>query len=204
MACVRRSVGSTSCSRVTAATTPICRFATRFFESVVEDGLGLTNCPLVGEQLIETWIVVMQAQQQFTQIGPWFDPMTLGAGEDREQDGRAGPGLPTAQEQPVFSPDRLVTECPFADVVVDRQPTILRVTTKCAPLIAGVPDRLRERALGQRPSLQLREACVDKREHRFRLASADFTSRVGQQRASLILDVVQLADPLQDLVRISW
>jgi hypothetical protein len=39
---------------------------------------------LVGEHLIEMWIVVVQAEQQFAQIGPRFDAMTLGAGEDRE------------------------------------------------------------------------------------------------------------------------
>src|SRR5882672_1811524 len=130
--------------------------------------------------------------------------MALGAGEDREQDGRAGSGMLAAQEQPVFSPDRLVTQRPFTDVVVDRQPTILRVTTECLPLIAGVPDRLRERALGQRPSLQLREACINKSEHWFCLAHTKLTPRVDRHQAGLILDVVQLPNPLQDLVRIPW
>src|SRR3954469_23280788 len=98
----------------------------------------MLDCPLVREHLIKTWIVVVQAEQQFTQVGPRFNTMALGAGEDREQDGRAGPGLLTAQEQPVLSPNRLVTERSFADIIVDRQPTILRVTTECLPLIAGV------------------------------------------------------------------
>src|SRR5437016_11792310 len=118
MVCVCRSAGPTACSRVTAATTPSCCFATRFFESVVEHGFGVLDCPLIREHLIETWIVVVQAQQQLTQVGPRFDTMTLGAGEDREQDGRAGPGVLTAQEQPVFSPDRLVTQRSFADIIV--------------------------------------------------------------------------------------
>jgi hypothetical protein len=187
---------------VTAATTPSGRFATGFFEPVVEHGFGVLDCPLVREHLIESWIIIVEAEQQFTQVGPRFNPVTLGASEDRKQDGRAGPGLLAAQEQPVFSSDRLVTERSFADVVVDRQPTILRVTTECLPLIAGVPDRLRERALGQRPSLQLRETCVDKREHRFRLARTHLMPRIGRQRLGLILDVVQLPNPLQDLVRI--
>src|SRR4051812_16863687 len=129
MVCGHRSAEPTACSRVTAATTPSCRFATRFFESVVEHGFGVLGCPLVGEHLIETWIVVVQAQQQLTQVGPRFNTMALGTGEDREQDGRAGPGVLTAQEQPVFSPDRLVTQRSFADIIVDRQPTILRITT---------------------------------------------------------------------------
>ena len=158
--------------------------------------------PLVGQHLIETRIVVVQAQQQFTQVGPRFDPVTLGAGEDREQDGRARPGLLAAQEQPVFSPDRLVTERSFADVVVDRQPTVLGVATECSPLIAGVPDRLAQRALGQRPFLQLRQVRLDPIEHRFCFGRTDLTPRVGRQLAGPLLDVVQLPDPLQDLVRI--
>src|SRR5882757_4043872 len=118
MVCVRRLAGPATCSRVTAATTPSGRFATRFFEPVVEHGLGVMHCPLVGEHLIETWIFVVQAQQQLTQVGPRFNTMALGTGEDREQDGRAGPGLLTAQEQPVFSPDRLMTQRSFADIIV--------------------------------------------------------------------------------------
>src|SRR5258707_2172840 len=125
MVCCRRSAVLPYGSVVTAAITSSGRSAPNFFEPISEHGIGVLDCPLVGEHLIETWIVVVQAQQQLTQVGPRFDTMTLGAGEDREQDGRAGPGLPTAQEQPVFSPDRLVTERPFADVVVDRKSTIL-------------------------------------------------------------------------------
>jgi hypothetical protein len=93
-------------------------FAAGFFEPVDEHGLGVMHCPLVREHFIETWIVVVQAEQQFTQVGPRFDAVTLGAGEDREQDGRAGPGLLAAQEQPVFSPDRLVTQHSFTDIIV--------------------------------------------------------------------------------------
>ena len=129
--------------------------------------------------------------------------MALGAGEDREQDGRAGPSLLTAQEQPVFSSDRLVTQRSFADIIIDRQPTILRVTAECLPLIAGVPDRLRERTLGQRPSLQLREASINQSEHRFCLPHTKLTPRIGRCQAGLIFDVIQLPDPLQDLVRIT-
>jgi DNA-binding CsgD family transcriptional regulator len=44
----------------------------------------------------------VQAEQQFTQVGPRFDSMTLGAGEDREQDGCPWAGLPAAQKHPIF------------------------------------------------------------------------------------------------------
>ena len=86
------------------------RLLTRFFQAIRKHRLGMIGSPSIGQHLIETRIVVVQAQQQFTQVGPRLDPMTLGAGEDREQDGRARPGLLAAQEQPVLSADRLVTE----------------------------------------------------------------------------------------------
>ena len=85
---------------MTTATAPCGRFAARFLEPVGEHGLGVMHCPSVREHLIETWIVIVQAEQQFTQVGPRFDAVTPGAGEDCEQDGRAGPGLLAAQEQP--------------------------------------------------------------------------------------------------------
>ena len=58
--------------------------------------------PSIRKHLIEPRIVVVEAQQQFAQVGPRFDAMALGTGEDREQDGRAGPGLPAAQKHPIF------------------------------------------------------------------------------------------------------
>ena len=115
----------------------------------------MIGCPAIGQHLIETRIVVVQAQEEFTQVGPRLDPMTLGAGEDREQDGRARPGLLAAQEQPILPANRLVPERSFTDVVVDRQPTVLGVATERLPLILGVRDGLAERTLGQRPTSQL-------------------------------------------------
>ena len=40
-------------------------------------------------------------------------------------------------------------------------------------------------------------------EHRFCLACTKLTPRVGRQQAGLIFDVIQLTDPLQDLMRIA-
>ena len=137
MICGRRSVWPAHSSCVTAATAASGRFAAGFLEPVGKHGFGVLPCPLVGEQLIETWIVIVQAQQQFTQVDPRFEAVTLRAGEDCEQDGRPRSGLLAAQEQPVFSPDRLVTQRSFTDAIDDRQPTILRIMTECLPLIAG-------------------------------------------------------------------
>ena len=107
----------------------------------------------------------MLAEQQFAQVGPRFDSVALGAGQNREQDGRPRSGLTAPQEQPVFPPDRLVAECSFADVVVDRQPTVFSVATERLPLVAGVGDGLAQHALGQRPFFQLRETCAEAIEH---------------------------------------
>jgi hypothetical protein len=60
------------------------RFAAGFLEPVGEHGLGVLHCPLIGEHFVETGIVIVQAEQQFTQVGPRLDAVTLGAGEDRE------------------------------------------------------------------------------------------------------------------------
>ena len=73
-------------SCVTAARVPCGRFAAGFFEPISEHGFGMIGCPLVGQHLVETWIVVVQAEQQLAQVGPRLDAVTLGAGEDREQD----------------------------------------------------------------------------------------------------------------------
>ena len=130
--------------------------------------------------------------------------MTLGTGEDREQDGRAWAGLPAAQKHPIFSANRLMTQRPFADIIINRQSTILGVAAKCLPLVAGVPDGLRECTLGQRPLLELRDARADAIEHRFGFTNTDLTARIGRQVAGSLFDVVQLPDPFQDLVCIAW
>jgi hypothetical protein len=51
---------------VTAATAPSGRFAAGFLEPVGEHGFGVIGGPLVGQHVVETWIVVVQAEQQPT------------------------------------------------------------------------------------------------------------------------------------------
>src|SRR5580658_2087519 len=116
----RKSMALADGSCVTAAPTPSGRFATGLFEAIREDGLRVLDCPSIGEHVVETGGVVVKAQQQLTQVRPRLNPVTLGTGEDGEQDGRSRPGFLVAQEQPVFSSDCLVTQRAFADIVVDR------------------------------------------------------------------------------------
>ena len=130
--------------------------------------------------------------------------MTLGTGEDREQDGRPWAGWPAAQKHPIFSANRLMTQSPFADIIINRQSAILGVAAKRLPLVADVPDSFRECTLGQRPLLELGDARADAVKHRFGFTSTDLTAPIGRQFAGSFFDVVQLPDPLQDLVCIAW
>ncbi|HEX3600156.1 MAG TPA: hypothetical protein VHU84_08430 [Lacipirellulaceae bacterium] len=49
----------------------------------------MISCLAIGQHLIETRIVGMQAQEEFAQVGPGLDSVTLGNGEDGEQNSRA-------------------------------------------------------------------------------------------------------------------
>ena len=57
---------------------------TRFFQAMRENGCGVFGGPAIWEQLVKLLVVVMQAQEDLTQVGPRLDPVTLGAGENRE------------------------------------------------------------------------------------------------------------------------
>jgi len=92
----------------------------RFFRAMVQDHLGILCRPAVREHLVELRIVGMETQEDFTEVGPGLDPVTLGSGENGEQNGGAWTGLLAAKEQPVLSANGLMPQCSFAHVVVDR------------------------------------------------------------------------------------
>jgi hypothetical protein len=48
-----------------------------------EDGLGVCRGPAVGQHLIQSRIVRMQAEEKVAYVTPGLDPMTLRAGQDR-------------------------------------------------------------------------------------------------------------------------
>ena len=54
--------------------------------------------PAIGQHRVETRIVTMQAQENLAQIGLRLDPVTLGTGEDGEQDGCPRSCLLAAEE----------------------------------------------------------------------------------------------------------
>ena len=69
---------------ITAVGAPSGRFATGFSKPVGERGFGGIGGPLVAQHLVETRIVVVQAEQQLAQLVPGLDTVTLGPGKDRE------------------------------------------------------------------------------------------------------------------------
>ena len=82
------------------------RFAAGFFEPIGEHGFGAIGGPLVWQHLVETRVVVVQAEQQLAQVGPGLDAVTLGPGKDREQNGQAPPaGSPETANSFGLSPD---------------------------------------------------------------------------------------------------
>ena len=60
--------------------------------------------PAIGQHLIETRIVSVQAQQNFAQVGPGLDPMTLCSGEDGEQNGGSRPACSLPRNSQFFRP----------------------------------------------------------------------------------------------------
>ena len=112
----------------TAAVAFVGGFGARFFEAVSQNGFGMCGRPAIGKHLFELAILGVEPHQKFSNIRPRFNPMSFCTGQDRVQYCRPWSGIFTPQEQPVLTPDRLVAQRPFAHVVVDRQPSVRRVT----------------------------------------------------------------------------
>jgi hypothetical protein len=93
-----------------------------------QNGFGMCGGPAIGEHLFELGILGMQSYPKFANIRPRFNPMSFRAGQNRVQHGCPWSGIFAPQEQPVLTPDRLVTQRSFAHVVVDCQPSVCRVT----------------------------------------------------------------------------
>ncbi|HEY4311545.1 MAG TPA: hypothetical protein VGN12_19015 [Pirellulales bacterium] len=95
-------------SAVAAWMTAACAFcgclAAGFFEPIGEHGFGVIGGPLVGQHLVETRIVVVQAEQQLTQIGPGLDPMSLGTGENVNKTAARSPACALPRNNQFFLP----------------------------------------------------------------------------------------------------
>jgi hypothetical protein len=60
-------------------------FGSGFVQPMGEDGLGMRCGPVVGQHLLQPWVVRMQTEEEFPYVAPRLDPMTLRTGQDRAQ-----------------------------------------------------------------------------------------------------------------------
>ena len=92
---------------------PTCSGASRlgsgFVEPMGEDGLGMRCGPAIGQHLIQPRVVCMQAKEKVPYVAPRLDPMTLRPGEDRIQHGCSRARSLAAQEEPILSPNGLMS-----------------------------------------------------------------------------------------------
>ena len=44
----------------------------------------MIGSPAIGQHLIEMRIIGMQTYEEFTEVGPWLNPMAFGPGQDGE------------------------------------------------------------------------------------------------------------------------
>jgi hypothetical protein len=52
-------------------------FGSGLFESMGENRLGMCRGPAVGQHLLQTQVIRMQAEQKVADVDPGLDPMTL-------------------------------------------------------------------------------------------------------------------------------
>ncbi len=108
----------------------------------------MIGSPTIGQHLIKSRIVSVQSQQDFAQVGPRFDPMSLCSSKDGVQNGGASARLFAAQKEPIFSANGLVPQRSFADVVVNGKPPVFGIASKCPPLVLRVRHSFAQSALG--------------------------------------------------------
>ncbi len=104
-------------------------FGSRFFEPMSKNRLGMCCGPAVGQHLLQTQVIRIEAEQKVADVDPRLDAMTLGARKDCVQHGCSWARGFIAQEEPILAANGLMAKRPLADVVVDRQATIFGVAT---------------------------------------------------------------------------
>src|SRR5262249_37433601 len=91
-----------------------------------------------------------QPRQRLTQIGERVDPQPLARPHHRVQHRRRLASRLRTDQAPVVPPQRDPPQGPLAEVVVDRQVSLLHVAAQRLPVVQGVADRLPQRTLRQR------------------------------------------------------
>ncbi len=63
-----------------------------------QDRFGMLDGPTIGKHLFQPRVVGVESQQEVPDVGPRFQAMAFGAGQDRVQDGRPWPRLRASYE----------------------------------------------------------------------------------------------------------
>src|SRR5690242_12521390 len=85
--------------------------------------------------------------EQVAQVGGGLELVELAAREQRDEGRVHLAAVVAPQEQPVLSSDGFAAQLALAEIVVDRQATVLEETRERRPLVARVADGLRRRGL---------------------------------------------------------
>jgi hypothetical protein len=107
--------------------------------------------PAIGQQFIELVCGMgRQATEDVPKVREGIDVVVLAAaGQGVEEDRRSPTTTVTPEEGRIAAPDRLGTEHPLGEVIVDAQLPTLRVVEQRLPVGLREGDRLADRALGQ-------------------------------------------------------
>src|SRR5262245_40365445 len=103
--------------------------------------VALLGCllPVGGSELEDAWYRPARDEaEQIAQVAPRLDVVQLATGEQRDKGGVDLCGSVAADEQPVFAPDDLATQCQLGHVVVDGQLAILQELLQRLTLVASV------------------------------------------------------------------
>lgn len=80
------------------------RFIAGFFESMGENRLGVCCGPAVGEHLLQTQVIRIEAEQKLADVTPRLNPMALGAGKIVYNTAARGPAASLPRKSQFFRP----------------------------------------------------------------------------------------------------
>src|SRR5437868_3100702 len=97
--------------------------------------------------------MILYARDDIGEIGKRVDPARLTRRDQRVQPGDALAGFDIADEEVVLATERDPSQRALGGVVVERHACVVEKAAELAPLVQGVPDRRRDRALRRMPWL---------------------------------------------------
>src|SRR5512142_3545719 len=105
------------------------------------------------------------------------------------------------QKGPIPASDRLGTQHPLGEVIVDAQLPVLGVATERRPVRLRVGDRLTDRALGQHVAALVGQPLLEGRQQRDRIPLTQGATALGREILSGMLNRIELPDAGQRRVR---